>query len=88
MEGSTKNLRTHEAPSPAVTPPPNAAQHAEAAHWHHGIRMFLRDLDALEATGRIDPDARSVILWTLTRALPMVERAMEGMPAADTRDRA
>jgi len=82
MKSSTMKRRTYGPPSPAGAPPPNAAQHAEAARWQHGIRMFLRELDALVASGRIDPDARSVIRWTLTRAVPKVARGAEGRAAA------
>ena len=78
------NLPTREPPSPAVPAPHSVAVHAEAALWGHGIHTFLRELDALVASGRIELDARNVILWTLKRAVPMVERAGEGRQAADS----
>ena len=78
------NLPTREPLSPAALAPHSGAMHAEAALWHHGIHTFLRELDALVAAGRIDPDARNVILWTLKRAVPLVERGGEGRPEADS----
>ena len=79
---------THASPSPAVPPPSSAVATAEAARWQHAIRTFLGDLDDLVACGRIGPDARSVVRWTLTRTIPLMERAAEGRPADDAHGRA
>ncbi len=77
------NLPTREPLSPAALVPHSGAVHAEAALWRHGMHMFLHELDALVATGRIDPDARNVILCTFKRALPMLERAEEGRTSGE-----
>ena len=63
---------------------PTAEPCTPRRRWRHGIHTFLRELDALVAAGRIDPDARNVILWTLKRAVPLVERGGEGRPEADS----
>ena len=43
------------------------------APWEHGLRAFLRELDALVVAGRINPDARNVIRWSLRQNLPQME---------------
>lgn len=77
------NLPSLEPPPPVALTPSSRAVHDEPALWHHGIHTFLRDLDALVANGRIDLDARNVILCTLKRALPMLERAGEDLRPSD-----
>jgi hypothetical protein len=58
------NLTSPEPPPPAVLS-------------FHSLQTFLREMDALVAIGRIDHDARNVILCALKRAIPMVERTGE-----------
>jgi hypothetical protein len=48
------------------------------ALWQHGVRTFLRELDALVMAGRIHPDARNVVCWTLRQAVPEIECDQEG----------
>ncbi len=73
------NFPSPEPQSPAVLAPSGGAVHDGPALWYHSIQTFLREMDALVASGRIDLDARNVILCALKRAVPMVEQAKEGL---------
>jgi hypothetical protein len=64
---------------PAVLTPSSGAVHDEPALWSHSLQTFLREMDALVAIGRIDHDARNVILCALKRAIPMVDRTGEDL---------
>ena len=52
---------------------PTLESTSTTAQWEHGLRAFLRELDVLVVAGRINPDARNVISWTLRRNLPQME---------------
>jgi hypothetical protein len=75
------NIPTGEIPSGAVLVSNGVALQADIMLWHHGMNAFIRELDALVVTGRISPDARNVIFWTLKRVVPMVDHVGEGNPA-------
>ena len=77
------NLPMRELPSPTMP-----ALQTDTTLWHHGIQTFIRELDGLVASGRIAPDARNVILWTLKCAVPMVEYAESSNMTADSFTRA
>ena len=74
------NRPTGEIPSGAVLVSNGVALHAGTMLWQHGMHAFIREVDALVAAGRISPDARNVIVWTLKRVVPMVDPVGEGNP--------
>lgn len=73
------NFPSPEPLFPAVLAPSGGAVHDGAALWSHSIQTFLREIDTLVVSGRIDLDARNVILCALKRAIPMVERTGEDL---------
>ncbi len=74
------NLPTRESSFTVEVAPNSGALYADATLWCHGMHTFLRELDALVTSGRIDPDAHNVILRALKRASPMMDRAEEDEP--------
>jgi hypothetical protein len=74
-------ISTGEIPSRAVLVPNGVVLQSDILLWHHGMNAFIRELDALVVSGRISPDARNVVFWTLKRVDLMVDHVGEGNPA-------